>query len=621
MPTFTRLAEVTARGTLVKPLLHQFAMSDDVAPINIIVDRPVIRGHDGWFHASQHPLGSAYELYQWMTARSEPEDMNYTSRMSVMFGSCAHGIMEAFLAWAGIAEPLPQGDCPACGRPYRPLRARPDPRKYCTEHGFRHDATRARCHLDSILRFGDGIRRGFDFKCLAPETMVSMADGSLTPAGKISAGDMIVGWDEEVRALAPRRVLHAWDNGIAPVVKVRTRGGREITVTDEHPLLTKRGWVRAADLIPFSSAYKNGRHRSIPHDSIRTAWGCEWWTGPDGDEDEASLLGLLVGDGCLTQNRVTFTNCDPGVNEFVASYASRFGCNMTPTGSRKSVTHYISARRGANGFNGGNHFLTLLRKEDLMGKGAREKRVPPSVWTGGPRSWAGFLSGYLDADGSVRSDPGSYPLVKWSSVNRGLLLDCQVLLSYLGVKSSVNIHRSRYKGADHVSWDLWVRDARSVERLRQVLRPHHSLKREALAALMPATRADGKFIRDNLEWDPVVEVVRQLDQPTVAIEVDGHTHVTSGLVTHNTIHQFGLKGVRDMDLDCFRDKWPGYWAQGQECMRLSGLRRYIFLFMTLGNPWETREFHFDFDPEFAMATEQKYLDVISHLERGVPIVG
>lgn len=252
MPTFTRLAEVAARGTLVKPLLHQFAMSDAVAGINIIVDRPVRRAHDGWFHASQHPLASAYELYQWMTARSEPEEMSYASRMSVMMGSCGHGIMEAFLAWAGIAEPLPEGDCPACGRPYRPLRARPDPRKYCTEHGFRHEATRARCHLDSILGFGDGTRYGWDFK---------------------------------------------------------------------------------------------------------------------------------------------------------------------------------------------------------------------------------------------------------------------------------------------------------------------------------------------------------------------------------TINPFGLKNIRDMDLDCFREKWPGYWAQGQECMRLSGLRRYIFLFMTMGFPWETREFHFDFDPEFAMATEQKYLDVISHLERGVPIVG
>jgi hypothetical protein len=250
VPNLTRLARVTARGTLVKPLLHQFAMSDAVASINIRVDRPVTRQHDGWFHASQHPLLSEFELYQWMTRASEPEEMSYTARMSVMFGAAAHGIFEAFLAWARIAEPLPRGECPNCGRLYRPLRARPSDR-YCTEHGFSSVPTRARCHLDSILGFGDGDRWGFDFK---------------------------------------------------------------------------------------------------------------------------------------------------------------------------------------------------------------------------------------------------------------------------------------------------------------------------------------------------------------------------------TIHQFGLRDVRDMDLDAFRGKWPHYWAQGQECMRLSGLRRYIFLFMTLGNPWETREFHVPFDPAFAVATEEKYRAVLSHLERGVPIV-
>lgn len=166
MPTFTRAAEYAARGTLVKPLLHEFAMSDAAATINVIVERPVMRGHDGWFHASQHPLLSDLELYEWMTRVSEPEEMSYTARMSVMFGSATHAIFEAFLAWAGIAEPLPAGDCPACGRPYRPPHARVNPRKYCTEFGFRHDATRARCHLDSILGFGDGERWGFDLKTI-----------------------------------------------------------------------------------------------------------------------------------------------------------------------------------------------------------------------------------------------------------------------------------------------------------------------------------------------------------------------------------------------------------------------------------------------------------------------
>ena len=633
MPKLTRLADVSAGGTLVKPLLHQFVMDPRAdVPLNLLVARPMPRRPDGRFHASQHPLMGEHELYQWMTgglpAGDDFDELAFNVRMAVMFGSLAHAVIEAFLAWTGRAVPLPQGECPSCGRPYRPLRARPGFR-YCTEFGFAHPATRSSAHLDAILNFGDTRAAwsvagddvyGFDFKCLAPETLVSMADGSLVPAGKISAGDLILGWDEEARGLAPRRVAHAWDNGIAPVVKVRTRGGRELIVTDEHPFLTKRGWVKAADLVPFSTEYKHGRYRSAPHDSVRTAWGSEWWEGPEGDEDQAAFLGIVVGDGGLTRGRANITNNDSGVNDFLASYANRFGCKLVRTGSRKSMTHYISAGRGANQFNDRNALLTLLHKEGLMGKGAHEKRVPPSVWAGGPRSWAGFLSGYLDADGSVRSDPGSYPLVKWSSVNRNLLLDCQVLLSYLGVKSSVNVRRSRYKGAEHISWDLWVRDARSFGRLRKVLRLHHSLKREVLTRLEPAVRADGKFIRDNLEWDPVVEVVRQLDQPTVAIDLDGHSHVTGGLVTHNTIYPFGLKGIRDMDTGQFREKWPKYWAQGQECMRLSGLRKYIFLFMTMGSPWEFREFHLDFDPAFAMATEEKYLAVISHLERGVPIL-
>jgi hypothetical protein len=631
VPKLTRLTDVSASGTLVKPLLHQFVMDPRAdVPLNLLVARPMPRRPDGRFHASQHPLMGEHELYQWMTgglaAGDDFDESAFNVRMAVMFGSLAHAVIEAFLGWTGRAVPLPAGECPSCGRPYRPLRARPGFR-YCTEFGFAHPATRSSAHLDAILNFGDTRAAwslagddvyGFDFKCLAPETPVSMADGSLVPAGKISAGDLILGWDEERQQLAPKRVTRAWENGIAPVVKVRTRGGRELTVTDEHPFLTRRGWVKAADLVPFRSERRHGRYRPAAHDSVRTAWGSEWWAGPEGDADQAFLLGLLVGDGGLTGEYVNLTNNDPGVTEFASSYAARFGCKIVRTGSRNSVTHYFSAGRGANKFNGGNHFRNLVRREGLAGKGAYEKQVPPSVWLGGPAAWAAFLSGYLDADGCVLSHP--YALVKWSSVNRELLLECQTMLSYLGIRSSVDIQRGRYKGSEHVSWVLWVRDARSVARAQQVLGSRHSQKRQALADLSPAVRCDGKFTRDNLAWDPVVEVTRLIARPTIAIDVEGHNHVTGGLVTHNTIYPFGLKGVRDMDTAQFREKWPKYWAQGQECMRLSGLRRYIFLFMTMGSPWEFREFHLDFDPAFAVATEAKYLAVISHLERGVPIL-
>jgi hypothetical protein len=265
MPHLRDMAEFAADGCLVKPLFHQFVLDEgSTKDLNLLVRRPVRRVPDGRFHASKHPLSSERDLYLWMTGAAEQEEMSYVALLSVMFGSLAHAINEALLDWMGVSVPVPEGICPACGRPRRKLRARPSP-DYCTEHGFVHELTRSSCHLDAILNFGSPV-------------------------------------------------------GVAP-----EDGGRLV---------------------------------------------CADWHGYD----------------------------------------------------------------------------------------------------------------------------------------------------------------------------------------------------------------------------------------------------------FKTIRPMGLKGVKDMDLDAFREKWPHYWAQMQECMRQSGLRKYIVFFMTMGNPWETREFHVPFDPEFAAATEEKYLAVIDHVERRVPII-
>lgn len=179
MPRLTRMAEFSARGTLVKPLLHQFVMDPKAdVPLNLLVQRPMPRSPDGRFHASQHPLMGEFELYLWMTGQLKDsgsfDESAYNVRMAVMFGSLAHAVIEAFLAWTGKAVPLPQGDCPSCGRPYRPLRARPSFR-YCTEFGFIHHETRSSAHLDAVLDFGDG-RTGFDFKTCWPYGLKGVRD-------------------------------------------------------------------------------------------------------------------------------------------------------------------------------------------------------------------------------------------------------------------------------------------------------------------------------------------------------------------------------------------------------------------------------------------------------------
>jgi hypothetical protein len=73
-----------------------------------------------------------------------------------------------------------------------------------------------------------------------------------------------------------------------------------------------------------------------------------------------------------------------------------------------------------------------------------------------------------------------------------------------------------------------------------------------------------------------------------------------------TIKKEILYKVPDMDEAFFRERWPDYWWQVQEYMRLTGLRQFIVLFIGLGNPWDLREYHVRYDPMAAMQIEAKY---------------
>lgn len=87
-----------------------------------------------------------------------------------------------------------------------------------------------------------------------------------------------------------------------------------------------------------------------------------------------------------------------------------------------------------------------------------------------------------------------------------------------------------------------------------------------------------------------------------------------------TIRPLGLHKAPDMDPAFFIRTWPEYFAQAQEYMRLTGLRKFIVFFIGLGNPWEMREYHLEFDPAFALMTEQKYKRVLAAVENGTPLI-
>lgn len=361
-------------------------------------------------------------------------------------------------------------------------------------------------------RFPESVFRRLHLNqwCLTPDTLVSLADGGLVRAGALRPGDRLIAFDENRRKLRSAKVELVVDNGVHPVYEVTTRRGRRIRVTAEHRFWCHPGrWVKATDLA------ETGR--------VAVARGWE----PEGVTDwlnarEAWFLGAMTGDGGCTEG-AQFTNDDPGVIGAMASFAESVGLTLRPRGDHPAQYRLTCGKVG-----GRNAAIDLLRKHGLFGKTSHAKRVPEGVLCGGPQAWLAFLAGYLDTDGCV-SIQKCYTSVVWVSVANDLLRDCQHLLALLGVQSTVREATEKARGR------LEVHEVAGVAFLTERLPLAHALKAEKLRGVDASTRRSGPQAADRFDCDRV-KSVRLLDpEPTMGITVAGlHTHVTAGLITHNT---------------------------------------------------------------------------------------
>jgi len=372
---------------------------------------------------------------------------------------------------------------------------------------------------DFIARIDGRIVLG-DVKCLVPETLITMADGTEKAAGLIHHGDEVAAWDEATQMIVPARVLASGDNGVRPVYTLHTKCGRVLSVTGEHPVLTRTGWVKAADL-------QSGDHVRTGSPSV-----------PRGDYDleEAYYLGLVVGDGSVSSGKsVRVTTIDPLVVDFLDDFGKQYGLSL----SKDNISYTLTQKDKSRNFP--NPLTDLIRRCGLAGTVAKTKFVPEQIMSGGSDAWRYFLAGYLDTDGCVRVKDPSKPkgrrcgtMVSWGSVSERLLRQCQGMLTGLGVRSSVYRVRTTYKGEPYVFWQLAVRDKEALRRLQQLMPERGGRTRQLRAVVIPERSA-----RDNatgvVEWDEIRSVEVGEAKPTVWVEVaDYHTHITGGIVSHNS---------------------------------------------------------------------------------------
>ncbi|MEZ5170089.1 MAG: LAGLIDADG family homing endonuclease [Acidimicrobiia bacterium] len=275
-------------------------------------------------------------------------------------------------------------------------------------------------------------------KCLHEDTPIA------TDHGVVPIRDVRPGWQVDTRfGLQDVEAVH--DNGIRPLVRVRTELGDEIVCTPEHRFRVRcadgEQWRRAGELeaddrilIDLSGAdhgrpqalepVEPGHHREIDHDLPETI-----------DEAFALWLGWIWGDGSITKNQnAEFVTVQLGDED--AELASRFrALTRTVFGSR---VHFYENRHDDRPdascslrFSSGQ-IIRFLERNGLRKPKSKDLSVPASVKSSPASVRAAFLAGLFEADGHVGN---GYPQL--STVSEQLAVDVHRLLTSIGVLSTI----------------------------------------------------------------------------------------------------------------------------------------------------------------------------------------
>ncbi len=266
-----------------------------------------------------------------------------------------------------------------------------------------------------------------------------------------------------------------------PVLRVMTDAGHSLRLTADHRVrristLTRwrlaSEWCAAGDLAPGDRVLLQD-HRAA------ATWKGETWMG----ESEGYLMGLLVGDGRMTEEGAVLS---------VWARSAVGNSDVDVSGPHSVMAAALHAARGFNhraDFSGwqaasrrGEFRLSMSAITDLardVGMRPGHTGVTPEIERSSSEFYRGFLRGLFDADGSVQGTQLKGVSVRLAQHDLALLEGAQRMLMRLGIASSI------YKNRRETDHELVITGA-NVARFAELVDFADTVKRGRLHGLLGA---------------------------------------------------------------------------------------------------------------------------------------
>jgi intein/homing endonuclease len=363
-------------------------------------------------------------------------------------------------------------------------------------------------------------------------TFTKIKDFGLEHLQKINKFVMINPSKPDCKYQSKAEKFHRYEN--QQCFKITLNSGREIIVSELHPLLRKKDWVKAKDLkvgdelrvMHEIKCFKNS-YEEFPKN--KTAKQSKKINVPSCNEDVGFLLGYGVGDGSCRKYKTQFCVNDEE-KDLIVELMDDIICNfdVTPKVYERDLSKYkgkIENREIKR-----KQIINYVEVDSIQFSNIfqciRTKRVPEIIMSSKKSVVANFLKGLFEADGCCRKKERrglKYIEICLKSRSKELLQDVLLLLLKFGIKARID------------------KDNLSIAKYEDVFK----FKKEiGFASCKKKTKLD--YITENLDVSKkrryknnYTEKIKSIEKikPQVVYDIEvpkAKRYIANGIISHNT---------------------------------------------------------------------------------------
>ena len=272
----------------------------------------------------------------------------------------------------------------------------------------------------------------------------------LTPTGwrlmgDISVGDSVISFDG-----LPTKVTAVYPQGEKIIYSVVFSDGSRTECCDEHLWLTQTLYERRKSRANPNWNCAKPKVRSLQE--IRASLDMQHFipiASPvqlaDQDyEIDPYILGVILGDGCITQNAIIFSSADKEIVDQVRAFLPDYLFLRDILAENRCPQYRISMKEQARNAKGQmlpHKWLEILRDIGLHGKDSLGKFVPEQYLHGSIKQRLSVLQGLMDTDGCVDKKTNS-PI--FTSISPMLAKAVASLVQSLGGTATIKNKKTTY---------------------------------------------------------------------------------------------------------------------------------------------------------------------------------